>query len=127
MTKLFLDYLDHGEWEIAVVFSNIGKEREGTFQFILDCDRYFGFNTVWVEPVVNPIRGLGTPHKVVNYFTADCKGVPFEEVILKYGLPNVVCKSCTRDIKIIIPQLISGLMSPTGLKKIGKGEVLSIP
>ncbi len=100
MTKLLLDYLDPREWEIAVVFANTGKEREETFQFILDCDRYFGFNTVWVEPVVNPIRGLGTTHKVVNYFTANREGVPFEEVILKYGLPNVVCKSCTRDIKI---------------------------
>ena len=100
MTWLLLNNLDRSEWEIAVIFANTGKEREETFQFILDCDKYFQFNTIWVEAVINPERGMGTRHKVVDYHTASRNGEPFEQMILKYGIPNIRCKVCTRELKI---------------------------
>ncbi|MCD7969131.1 MAG: hypothetical protein LUF87_02105 [Alistipes sp.] len=100
MTKRLLEITSRDEWEIAVVFANTGKEREETLQFISDCDNYFGFNTAWVEAVINPQAGKGTRHKIVNYDTAYRNGEPFEQMIRKYGLPNIRCKQCTRELKV---------------------------
>lgn len=100
MTKLILDHFDREEWEIVVVFANTGKEREETFHFIRECDKHWGFNTVWVEAVINPAYRKGTRHKVVTYETASRKGEPFIDMIRKYGIPNCVFKHCTRELKI---------------------------
>ncbi len=66
MTKWCLDNLSD-KYEIVVVFANTGKEREETLQFVNECDKRFGFNTVWVEAVVNSTMGVGTSFKVVTY------------------------------------------------------------
>lgn len=100
MTKLLLDSLDRNKYEIAVVFANTGKEREETFDFIRKCDEEFGFNTQWVEALINPERGAGTRAKLVDYHTADRTGKVFEEMIKKYGIPNIAFKHCTRELKI---------------------------
>ncbi|MDR1716486.1 MAG: hypothetical protein LBS20_11645 [Prevotella sp.] len=100
MTYMLLTHLDPQEWEIAVIFGNTGKEKEQTFRFLLDCDKYFNFNTIWVEAVINPEMGKGTRHKVVDYSFASRNGEPFEQMIRKYGIPNICCKHCTRELKI---------------------------
>ena len=100
MTKLLLDNLDRNAWEVIVVFANTGKEREETYHFIHECDQKFGFGTVWVEAVINPLRGEGTRAKVVDYHTADRTGRVFENMIQKYGIPNTAFKHCTRELKI---------------------------
>lgn len=99
MTKLLLDNLNRDEWDIVVVFANTGKEREETLEFVRDCDAHFGFNTVWVEAVVNPLHRKGTRHRVVTFDTAARDGQPFEDVIRKYGIPNVATPHCTRELK----------------------------
>lgn len=73
MTKWILDNLTN-RFEIVTVFANTGKEREETLEFVRDCDSSFGFNTVWVEAVINPEHGKGTTHKIVSFDTADRKG-----------------------------------------------------
>lgn len=98
MTRWCLDHLSD-QYEIIVVFANIGKEREETLQFVNECDRRWNFNTVWVEAVVDPEKGKGTSFKIVSFETASRKGEPFEEVIKKYGLPNVRFLHCTRELK----------------------------
>ncbi len=100
MTYNLLNDLDYDEWEIIVVYGNTGKEREETLEFIRDCDTYFNFNTVWVEAVINPLKGAGTRHKVVDFNTASRNGEPFEAMLYKYGIPNISCKHCTRELKI---------------------------
>lgn len=100
MTILLLGSLNPEEWEIIVVYANAGLEHEETLKFIANRNTYFGFNTVWVEAVVNPIRGKGTTHKIVDFHTASRNGEPFEQVIIKYGIPNIKCKHCTRELKI---------------------------
>lgn len=100
MTYMLLKTLDPEEWEITIVFANTGKEREETFMFLLDFEKYFNVNIVWVEAVINPLQGKGTRHKVVNYHTASRNGEPFEQMIVKYGIPNICCKHCTRELKI---------------------------
>ncbi len=86
-------------YEMIVVFANTGKEREETLQFVRQCDRYFGFKTVWVEAVVNPISGKGVTHVIVDFKTASRNGEPFEDAIKKYGIPNQSFPHCTRALK----------------------------
>lgn len=88
------------EYDIVVVFANTGKEKEATLEFVRDCDKYFGFNTVWVESVFHGY-GTGASFKVVNFETASRKGEPFEAMIAKLGIPNSEFKHCTRELKTV--------------------------
>jgi 3'-phosphoadenosine 5'-phosphosulfate sulfotransferase (PAPS reductase)/FAD synthetase len=87
------------EWEMIVVFANTGKERNETLDFVNECDLYFGFNTVWIEAVTNPIRGIGVSSKIVTYSTANRDGEPFEQMVKKHGIPSVKSPHCTRELK----------------------------
>ena len=86
------------EYEMLVCFANTGQENNETLDFVNECDKHFGFNTVWIESVVNQGR-VGSTHKIVNYESASRKGEPFEDVVAKYGLPNNGYPHCTRELK----------------------------
>lgn len=98
MAKRILDEM-RDKFEISVVFANTGEENEETLRFVDNCDRIFGFNTVWVEGVVHHGIRRSTTHKVVTFATAARKGEPFEEVIKKYGIPNASGPLCTKELK----------------------------
>jgi len=87
------------EYEMIFVFSNTGKEREETLEFVDKCDKYFGLNVVWIEPIVNDEYGKGTEFIVTDYKNASRNGEPFENFIKKYGIPNKVNPSCSRELK----------------------------
>ena len=90
---------DRDKYEMVVVFANTGKEREETLQFVNQCDRYFGFKTVWIEAKVIKEKGIGTSFNIVDFKTADRTGRIFEEHIQKYGMPNQNAPQCTREMK----------------------------
>ena len=97
MTKKILDeYSD--QYEIVVCFANTGQENDATLDFVKECDDHFGFNSVWIEAEVNEGR-VGSTHRIVNYETASRDGRPFEDVVAKYGIPNVTYVHCTRELK----------------------------
>ena len=97
MTKRILDeYSD--QYEIVVCFANTGQENNETLDFVKECDERFGFNTVWIESVVNEGR-VGSTHKIVDYESASRVGKPFEDVVAKYGIPNISYPHCTRELK----------------------------
>lgn len=98
MTKMILDHYQD-KYECVVVFANTGQEHENTLKFVNQCDQQFGFNTVWVEALVNEGR-VGTQHKIVTYETASRLGEPYEAVIHKYGIPNQSYPHCTRELKL---------------------------
>ena len=81
------------------LFANTSKENEETLIFIEECSKQWEIEIVWVEAVVNPEKGKGTKHRVVNFDTAKRKGEVFESVIDKYGIPNVSFPNCTRELK----------------------------
>lgn len=88
------------QWdEIVVVFANTGEEWEQTLEFVRDCDRYFNFNTVWIEAVQFHNQRKSSGFKVVDFETASRNGEPFEDAIKKYGIPNQKFKDCTRNLK----------------------------
>jgi hypothetical protein len=84
--------------EIVVLFANTGLEHEKTLEFVRNCDRVFGFNTVWLEAVVNEL-GKGNTHRVVTFETASRNGEPFEAHIKKNGIPNVGNPKCSDRLK----------------------------
>lgn len=100
MTKNFIE--QNGEkYEISTTFSNTGQEHPSTLDFIHNCDEHFGFDTVWLEPVING-PGKGPTHKVVTYETAarpTTRPNPFEEYIKKHGIPGPSIPNCTTRLK----------------------------
>lgn len=100
MTRLCLDKYGPTH-EIVVAFANTGCEHSATLDFVKACDDNWGFNTVWLEAVVSPEKGVGVRHKVVNYETASRNGEPFEAAIAEYGIFNQINKSCTTKLKVL--------------------------
>lgn len=100
MTKLILDtYGNNPSYEIVVTFANTGGEHEKTLEFVNNCDKYWGFNTVWLEAEVHHEAGKGVSHRIVDFESASRKGEPFEEFIKKYGIPNQTSPQCTARLK----------------------------
>lgn len=97
MTKLILDNYPHAEK--VITFANTGAEHPKTLEFVHNCDKYWGFNTVWLEAVVNPDHGKGVTHKIVDFSSASRNGEPFEAMIQKYGIPNPTTPQCTARLK----------------------------
>lgn len=99
MTKQLLDnYSD--EYDFLVTFANTGLEHPKTLEFVNNCDKWFGFNTVWLETQVAYGERKSSGHKIVTFDTAARDGSPFEDYIKKYGIPNVAFPSCTRELKV---------------------------
>lgn len=98
MTWWLLNNMQH-KYEMIVVFANTGREREETLQFVDRCDKEFGFNTVWVEALINHQNGIGTGYIITNMGDASRNGEPFENMIKKYGIPNQNAPHCSRELK----------------------------
>lgn len=84
---------------IVVCFANTGEEHPNTLKFINNCDKILGFNTTWLEAVINPEMGKGVRSKIVSYETASKLGEPFEDMCAKYGIPNMSFPHCTKYLK----------------------------
>lgn len=98
MTKLLLDNLSN-YYDFIVTFANTGLEHPKTLEFVHNCDKHFGFNTVWLEAVFTHDARVGVRHRVVSFETASRHGEPFEEYIRKHGIPSVAHKNCTSRLK----------------------------
>lgn len=103
-TSAMMSYLIKKHWsdiyDIVFVFANTGQEHENTLIFVDQCDKAFDLNLVWVEAVVHFVNGVGSTHKIINFETASRNGEPFEEVIKKYGVPNMTFVTCNRELKL---------------------------
>jgi hypothetical protein len=98
MTKLCVDKFSDTH-DIAICFANTGCEHENTLKFVDQCDKHFGWGVVWLEAVVNPEKGKGIRHKIVDFETAARDGEPLEADFAKHGLPGPGWLHCTRDTK----------------------------
>lgn len=88
------------KYNIIFVFANTGAEHPETLNFIWLCEFIYEIEIIWVEALVDPIKGVGTLHKVVDYSTAARNSEPFIEVVKKYGLPNKSYRHCNRELKL---------------------------
>lgn len=98
MTRWILAHYDRSK--CVVVFANTGREDPRTLEFVHLCDVAMRFQTVWVEAVVHEGEAKASTHRVVTFETAARRGEPFEDVIKKYGIPNVKYPHCTRELKL---------------------------
>ena len=93
------------EWypndNIIYLFANTGREDERSLEFLKDCSDYYGLNIVYLEPVLNLIKGKGTEYKVLSFNDLDRCGIEFEKGISIYGIPSVANKWCNRELKYI--------------------------
>lgn len=113
MTRLLLQ--NRNQWkDVIVLFANTGQEDERTLEFVHNCDKSFDFNSVWLEALVIPDKGIGTTFNIVDYQTASRNGKPFEDVISKYGIPFTKMPHCTRELKLSPMQ---AYIRSLGLKK----------
>jgi hypothetical protein len=87
------------EYEMIFVFANTGQENEETLQFVKRCSDYFGFPVFWVEAKVYHNERRSTGFSITDFHNADREGKVFEEVIKKYGIPNMATPHCTRELK----------------------------
>ena len=104
MTKKCLEqYKD--DFDIVVTFANTGCEHNATLDFVRDCDKYWNFNIVWLEAVVNPEKGKGIRARVTDYENAyrwdqwEDELHPFHAAVRKYGIFNKQNPSCTGRLK----------------------------
>ena len=93
------------DYDKIYIFSNTGKERKETLDFIQRCDDEWGLGVVWVEAVINPDRHKGTRHRVIDrasaYVNTDemKEGHPMFDMVGKYGVFNNGFPHCTRELK----------------------------
>jgi len=99
MTHRILRELPKGV-EARVIFANTGQEDERTLKFVHDCETIFGWNITWVEAEAQHGVRKSPVHKIVDFETASRLGEPFEDCIIKYGIPNQSAPNCTRNLKV---------------------------
>ncbi|BDM66242.1 hypothetical protein NFHSH190041_36940 (plasmid) [Shewanella sp. NFH-SH190041] len=98
MTDKLLSEHSH-EYNFLVCFANTGWEHERTLEFVNKCDQRWGGIVVWLESVTHHKKGLAPTHKVVTFETASRNQYPFEQMVIKQGIPNKGYPHCTRDLK----------------------------
>ena len=82
-----------------VVFSNTGKERPQTLDFVRECGVRWGINIVWVE---DGDRSDGPIFRTVSHDSASRDGEPFERLIRrKKACPDQSKRFCTEHLKIL--------------------------
>ena len=90
---------EFGYENLVFVFANTGFENEETLDFVEECDEAFGLNVYWIEAVVHHGQRKSSTHRLTSFENASRDAQPFEEVIKKYGIPNVAFPHCTRELK----------------------------
>lgn len=96
---------------VKIIFTNTGKERDETLDFVRDCGDWWGVDIEWLE---YRCRWTGAAHnpkekifdsaahsfEVVSYETASRNGEPFLQLIDYFGfLPNRVADFCSHNLK----------------------------
>lgn len=88
--------------DVHVIFTNTGKERVETLDFVHECATRWNVPVVWLEwaGFVEPGRSRSY-FKQVSRFTASLHGEPFKALIRALGyLPNPTQRVCTARLKV---------------------------
>lgn len=100
-------------FNMVFVFANTGLEDYETLSFVAECSRKFGFKVHLIEAKINQGKGNGTTYvekeswikltdpDSVHSFTPIENRTPFEQMVIKYGLPNPAFPHCTRELKTV--------------------------
>ena len=102
-TSAFMLYkiLEAQDWELPksckVVFANTGREMPETLDFVHECSENWNVPITWLE--YDRVNNKVT-YKIVNHNNASRDGEPFEKLLTRAYLPNVVARFCTAELKV---------------------------
>ena len=101
-TSGYLAYLMRDEPNTIFIFNNTGAEHPETIKFIEKIDsKWLKGKLIKLESVINPIKGLGTTFKIIKNYSDLTMGINlFENMVKKYGIPNLKYRHCTRELKL---------------------------
>lgn len=99
MAQWIKKHIEDSYDRVIYVFANTGLENEETLEFVVKCDKYWDLNIKWVEARVFPGERRGTGYYLTDFDHAKRNGEPFEKMIIKYGIPNIMFPHCTRELK----------------------------
>lgn len=91
-------------FNLVFVYANTGLERQETLNFVARCDYEFGLDVKYLEAKINPEYRKGTTYELKDNTSLKTCGdymTPFEQMIIKYGLPNQKFPHCTRELKTV--------------------------
>ena len=106
LRKILDHYDDHLPEHVRVAFTNTGKEREETLEFVRECGARWSVPITWLEYRHHPAAAGGKRdprhrHAIVNFDTASRNGEPFRALCLaKSMIPNVTMRFCTSELKV---------------------------
>lgn len=84
--------------DVVVTFSNTGKERVETLDFVQECSTHWNVPIVWLQWRDGE---HGQRYEIVNHNSAARHGEPFDALIDKKPmLPNPMLRYCTTELKI---------------------------
>ena len=82
------------------IFTNTGKERDETLDFLREIETRWSIPLVWLEYCVRDQRPKHH-YRIVNYETASRSGRPFEDLVLTRAMtPNVTQRISTSELKV---------------------------
>lgn len=85
--------------QIEYIFANTGLEHEKTLEFVQKVADYHQIKVHWIESVPTKDKRVSCGYKIVDFETASRNGEPFEQIITKYGIPNMNFPHCSRALK----------------------------
>jgi 3'-phosphoadenosine 5'-phosphosulfate sulfotransferase (PAPS reductase)/FAD synthetase len=104
MLRLILDREDGRlPADVHAVFSNTGRERPETLDFVRDCAERWGVAVTWLERAPGPHGDLPYDQRfrIVDHATASRNGEPFAQLIKQRSFPpSRVMRFCTTELKI---------------------------
>jgi hypothetical protein len=103
---LYNRWEERNDWDMICVFSNTGKEVEGTLEFVEECCKRWDIPIIWVEGRFKDDDGIpysemgwSVGHRVIDFNSASRKGEPFEEMISLLGIPSTNAPFCSDQLK----------------------------
>jgi len=82
------------------VFANTGREHPNTIDFVRRFKGLLGDNLTLIESVAHFDERKGSTHRIVDIDRLNMTGLPFKNMVEKYGLPSIAFPHCTRELKI---------------------------
>lgn len=94
------------DFKKVFIFCNTGLEREETFDFLKNIEKFWKIKLILIEGVYSSDKGVGVDYKIVDFDTLDRQGNVFIECIAQVnknkniGVPNQAIPYCSDYLKV---------------------------
>lgn len=98
LAKFMLD--KYGKSNVDFVYMDTGEEHEATYEFIKQCNEHFKLDLICLRGDFSLPMGKGVGYNVVSIDGIKPDSKPFEEMMVKYGVPYIGGMFCTDRMKL---------------------------